>query len=199
VPGSDRPGDERGLSLVEVLVASVLTLVILTMGYQILSSTQSTAATIGNRAENSTNARLAIDSLEANLRYADAVWVCVTAASGTACNSTLTTASATTLTVENASGDSEVVQPACAHWTLTSAGLVETTSSTTTVVTPGAAASTGTTGFSLPLTTLVEIDLSVNQETIRINSGDAVSIHDLIAPDNLGTLQTPTLSTTPCT
>jgi Tfp pilus assembly protein PilW len=185
-----RRANEQGFSLAELLISTVLTLVVLIMGYQVLSATRHTAAAVGNRAQNSTDARLAIDYLEANLRYADAVWV-------------TTVSSVTTMTVQNtAVGITNDAQPTCAAWTLPTAGLTETSTRVVSgvdvplvaVVIPGASPYVGTgstvsAGFSLPLgasvDTLVEIDLSVNIETVGVISSDAVTVHDLIAPNNL--------------
>lgn len=189
--------DERGMSLIEVLIASILTLVILIMGYQILSSTSSAATAVGNRAVNSTTARLVIDALEANLRFADAVWVCAPAVTGTPCPSP-TSALTTTLTVENASGSSNTSQPACAHWTLMAGVITETVSGTARATTPGVSAATSTTGFSQPLTRLIQVDLAVNRETVNVKAGDIVTLHELIAPDNLSTTQAAP-APTPCT
>jgi hypothetical protein len=185
-----RKRDERGLTLIEVLVSSALTLLVLIMGYQILDSTTSAASAIGNRAQNSTAARLVIDALEANLRNAYAIWVC--GPSGLPC-----TAPTTTLTVANAAGSSNATQPACAHWTITASGL-QMVGGALPFTTPGVVAFKGTNGFSEPTPRLIEIDLSVNQAP-RPLSSDTVSVHDLIAPDNITTAQGAAPNATACT
>jgi prepilin-type N-terminal cleavage/methylation domain-containing protein len=188
--------DERGVTLVEVLIASVLTLVVLAMGYGILSTTTKTAATVTSRAVNSTDARQAITLLEANLRYADAVWVCGPGASGTCPAVPANTVA--NLVVTNAAGSNVVTQPACARWSVTTAGLVETASGVSTTVMPGVSAAT-TAGFALPLPHLVQIDLKVNTETgSHVVAADAVTVHDLVTPDNLTTTQAAPTTLPPC-
>jgi Tfp pilus assembly protein PilW len=76
MPTHERPNSESGITLVEVLISSVLTVVLLTMAYGILNTTTKTATAITNRANNSTSARLAVDALETNLRFANGVWLC---------------------------------------------------------------------------------------------------------------------------
>ncbi len=192
-----RVRDERGFTLLELVVASALTLVVLIMGYQILNTTTSTAAAVGNRAQNSTAARLVIDSLEDNLRYADAVWVCGPGATVlTPCPAPIV-GTATTLTVQNATGSSNVGQAACTQWAVTSGNLTMTTIQATSVVATGVSVYASTTGFSQPLARLVQVDLQVNQEKRPI-AADTVTLHDLIAPDNLTTTQV-AASATPCT
>ena len=207
--GHRRPtvADERGLTLVEVMISALLTLVVLSMAYGILSASLRTASTVGSRAQNSTEARIVIDELEADLRFADGVWVCGAPANGNLCPAP-TSNPPVTMTVSNAAASNNASQPACAQWTLTSApsgsattaGLVETSGGTSSVAMAGTVAYTGTTGFSRPLPRLVEIDLSVNQETGPVVAGDAVSVHEVIAPQNLATAQASTVSSsTPCT
>ncbi len=205
--------DQRGITLVEVLVASVLGLLVMTMGYTILNTSTKTASTVASRAVNSTNARQAVTLLEANLRYADGVWLCsTTATSATPCPAA-TSAATTMLSVSNATASpnapasTNISQPGCAHWTIASTGLVETSwpsgaPADATVGSPGStarvtAAIAGATaynagaGFSLPLPNLVEINLQVNGEPTRTRvAADAVTIHDLVAPNNLADTQT---------
>jgi prepilin-type N-terminal cleavage/methylation domain-containing protein len=73
-----RPGarNEAGFTLLEMLIASSLTLVVLAMGYGFLNSSTKTATAIANRAHNSTEATLAIGALENSIRYANGVWLC---------------------------------------------------------------------------------------------------------------------------
>jgi Tfp pilus assembly protein PilW len=204
---------EAGASLIEVLVASSLTLVLLIMGYQILGSSTQTANAVASRSVSSANAREAIDALEGNLRFATGVWVCAGTPATTTCATptapatvaSWTRTSTATLFVTNAGGAN---QPTCDEWTISSSGLQESHVSGTTVTTfftiPGImnwAPPAGTavspnstaqsTGFSSTLTGLVVIDLLVNSgakaaaTASAFDTADAVSVHDLIAPDNL--------------
>ncbi len=216
--------DESGLTLVEVVIASALTLLLLMMGYGILSTSSKTAAAITNRAQNSTAARLAIDALEADLRFANGVWLCapvtttpLVAGSATVACPTVTTSTAVLVSVDpNLSSGTTGNRPSCSEWMFSGGALDQvdlgTVSNGSIPLTPlandpGVSAwinSLGaTTGFSLPSTVadasagdggvsanvinrLVQIDLSVNLEPTRTyNSGDTVTVHDLIAPQNL--------------
>jgi prepilin-type N-terminal cleavage/methylation domain-containing protein len=108
-PRRTRP-DERGVTLIELLVASVLTLVVMVIGYDVLSTTTRTVNVVTVRTFNSNNARVVVDSLEANLRYADGAWA----------------PTSSSLAVSNASGTSSTTrQPRCALWLVTRRGLAE--------------------------------------------------------------------------
>jgi Tfp pilus assembly protein PilW len=91
MPTHERPDAESGITLVEVLISSVLTVVLLTMAYGILNTTTKTATAITNRTNNSTSARLAIDALETNLRFAKGVWLCAPLTASPATASTAST------------------------------------------------------------------------------------------------------------
>ena len=217
--------DEAGLSLVEVLVASILTLVALLMAYQILNATTSTAGTITNRAHNSTQARITIDTVENSLRLAKGVWVCAPVTS-----TPLVSGSASSSCPTYTSGNAALLvsndkSPTCSEWILDSNGLSQValgtpsngTFAVTPVtnipgVTPATYNGTATAGFTLPsgftgtsnanppvavANRLVQIDLSVNQDLDPpFRSSDAVTVHDVIAPDNLMTSDDTT--STPC-
>jgi Tfp pilus assembly protein PilV len=193
---------EEGLSLMEVLVASVVSMMLLIMGYELLGAATSTAGAVSSRSVNSANARQAITDLEANLRFATGAWAC--GATPSTCGTTPqapTTwqrASAATLYVTNAAGGS---QQTCDEWSITASGeLQETTGNGATVLfkMPGVMAwasssSDQAAGFSIPLTGLVVIDLLVNAVNATaaatplpatFATADAVSVHDFIAPDD---------------
>jgi hypothetical protein len=202
---------EQGVTFIEVLIASILTLVLLIMGYEILGTSTRTANAISFRSVNSANAREAINALEANLRFASGEWVCggspATATCATPTANVLASWSRTstaTLYVTNASGGT---QPSCDEWTVTAAGLQEDHVSGSTVTTiftlpgvmawvpPYASATSSTqqsTGFSSGVAgQLVELDLLVNSVAKTTDSAktfdtaDAVSVHDFVAPDDL--------------
>lgn len=208
------PSDDTGVTLIEVLIASALTVVILIMSYQILGAGTKTANAVSRRSVNSSNAREAVDALEGNLRFATGVWVCngtplttTATCSPPASLSTVATWSRTstaTLFVSNASGGT---QPTCDEWTISGAGLQEDHVSGTggTIVATffaipgvmawvpalGATSTVQTSGFSLTLAGLIVIDLIVNSAAKAsdspsvVDTADAVSVHDFIAPNNL--------------
>jgi Tfp pilus assembly protein PilW len=216
--------DETGLSLAELMIASLLTLVVLLMGYGVLTTTTKTAATVAARAQNSTEARLTVDALEASLRFANGVWLCapVTATPQAVTSATVACPPPTTATALEVSTDS-----GCREWILSSSGTgalsevaLATPANAMFTVTPVASTAgvrpwtttsgTLTAGFSLPLAPsqqvtsllassqrLVQLDLTVNEQTgAAYSSGNSVTVHDLIAPDNITTQDS--TSVTPC-
>ena len=197
---------DAGFTLVETLITSVLTLVVLGMGYGILRTTTTSANTASNRAVNAGIAKQVVDSLETNLRYATAVTVCGPGSSTASCTAP-SSATTATLAVANQSGGS---QSTCTLWGLTSSGLTRTIptssggSGVAVVLQPGVSAAanaggTATYGFNVPSVSngssskLVQIDLAVNADRV-FKAGDTVTVHELIAPDNSGTAATPATS-----
>jgi prepilin-type N-terminal cleavage/methylation domain-containing protein len=188
-----RAPSDGGFTLVELMVVSALTLVVLTMAFAILRTTQQTATTTSIRAVNSVDAREALTSLEADLRFATQVSVCASATTATC--ATPAAGGPATLAVASATG------AACTDWKIQSSGITNagvttglwrTVSGTTVLLVPGLAAAPNaagatTSGFSLPLSNnrLVEIDLAVNTATApSYKAADTVTVHDLISPDD---------------
>lgn len=212
------PRGDSGFTLIEALIASILTLVVLIMGYEILNSTTSSATAVSNRSLNEIEARNALTAVEANLRFADGVWVCTSeTVNSTNCSDT---AGATgsylvvTNTVNNATSGSNDIQPACVEWSQVpysssdagtgQFGLLETSSGATSAVARDVTSasftlpSIGTTATQL----LVETTLTVNREVanepaIEVDAADAVTVSDFVAPDDLpaalGSTTSPTL------
>jgi hypothetical protein len=125
------------MGLVELMIASLLTLLVLGMGFEIFTTTSRTSTTIGNRATNSTSARVAINLLETNLRYATGVLLCGAPAGGVNPSGSSPTASGMTANVcrtPTANNPAVLVvtnnsvtglgptQPACTEWTFIPAG-----------------------------------------------------------------------------
>jgi len=193
--------EERGVTLIEVIVASVLSLIVLLMSYQILNATTNTAQAVTYQASNATNARIALDELEANLRYANGFWLestSITVSNGTISPTPLGSSSSTNvsgpvLVVSNSATTAFGGQPACAEWAVTSAGLTEATDPTGggTLGTPSLMmAGVSLTTFTVQIPHLLEIDLTENQQSRA--TANAVAVHDLISPDNLTTSQAAT-------
>ncbi len=189
------------MTLIEVIVASVLSLIVLLMGYQILNATTSTAQAVTYQASNATNARIALDELEANLRYANGFWIessSVTVSNGTISptasgSSGSTSVSGPVLVVSNSTTTAFGGQPACAEWAVTTAGLTEATDvnggsnfGTPSLMMAGVSA----TSFTVQIPDLLEIDLTENQQSR--STANAVTVHDLISPDNVTTYQAAT-------
>lgn len=206
--------DDSGFTLIEALITSILTLVVLMMGYEILNSTTGSATAVSNRSLNEIEARNALTTVEANLRFADGVWVCsAKTVNSTNCSETAG-ATGSYLVVTNASSSSNVAQPSCAEWDEVAYsssdaasgiyGLVETSGGVSTPVARDVTSAT----FTLPSIgssasqLLVETALSVNREVANepadeLDSADAVTVSDFVAPDNLpaalGSASSPTL------
>ncbi len=187
------PHDDRGVTLIEVIVASVLSLTVLIMGYQILNATTSTAQAVTYQASNATNARIALDELEANLRYANGFWIVNSTNTQVLGSSSSTSVSGQYLVVSNSTTTTFGGQPACAEWAVTTSGLTEATD-------PTGGGSLGTPSlmmagvslitFTAQIPHLLEIDLTENQQSR--STANAVAVHDLISPDNLTTSQAAT-------
>jgi hypothetical protein len=184
------------MTLVELMIASLLTLVVLGMAYGIFMTTSRTSQTIGSRAINSTSARVAINLLETNLRYATGVLLCGSSGLTTSVCPSPTGNLPNVLMVSNSSvAGFGPTQPACTEWeflptgSAQGVGLAKTLSATkafavvapTVLPWPYPATSPG---FSLPLARLVEIDFTVNVETTPV-AADAVTVRDVISPNNL--------------
>jgi prepilin-type N-terminal cleavage/methylation domain-containing protein len=162
---------EAGFSLLEVLIASTLTLVVLGMAYGFLNSTTKTASAIGNRAHNSVEATLATGALENSIRYANGVWLCapVTATPQSAQTASVSCPTYTTgtpaLLVSNDTSLASVASgPSCVEWIFANSGLYEVQLGTFTTSTfpvtpltnipgvlPVTNPNTNSTGFSLQL------------------------------------------------
>jgi Tfp pilus assembly protein PilW len=155
--------DEHGLTLIEVLIASALTVTLLTMAFTILHATTKTALAITNRAVNVANARIALDSVEASLRYAEGAWVVPgTTTSTLYAESTASIYTKWTITTGTTPA-TELLQRAVG----TSSQICAATPATIMPgVTAGLNSAGGTTGFytSSSLPDLVETDLVVNEE-----------------------------------
>ncbi len=193
--------EDFGTTLVEVLVVSIVTLVILTMAYHILQTTTQTTRTTTNRAANAADARQAVDFLESSLRNASAVNLCGSGSTATSCSAPAspTTSSAIQVITVNGSNPQAV---GCTEslWSLTGAGLARAVaargvSGALGLIVPSVAAGTDlhngpTSGFTLPLSNqrLVQIDLTVNADShASYKAADSVTVHDLVAPNNAGT------------
>jgi len=206
--------DERGVSLVELVVSLAVGLLVLVLGFTIINSSDNAATTIAATATNANDARAVLTRLDADLRYAADVWLCTPSSGGTWGSGSCTSASGASSPAAPACSTSggpdlcaapalvaESLQDACTYWSLTGGDLVETSGSGTVWEEPGVTglalpAPAAGSGFGLPLAGLVEIDLSVDDAAVRNAGGDesralmaspadAASVHQLIAPDDL--------------